>query len=341
MNNRAGKNVPVPQLQYSAYEPTRLQDIQINIDEEMHNKIIEAMRLINKLNELYYQFAIKEKEDFIKLFISSYVRKEALLSSQIEGTQTSLSDILDPNIEKNANLDTQDVVNYVNALTYAINELNTYPICNSLLKRVHKILLKGVRGEDKEPGEFRNSQNWIGPAGCSLKDAKYIPPTKENMLKAMGELENYINDPEDETDPLIKIALIHYQFETIHPFLDGNGRIGRMLIVLYLLEQKILAKPLLYISYYLKKNRIEYYDRLADVRKKGDYEKWIMFFLDAVISTCKDCNETIEEIQRLYALDYNRLAEISTKSTMKVFRYLFGNPIIDVNKTAKDKCITR
>lgn len=178
---------------------------------------------------------------------------------------------------EHANEDVADVVNYVHALQYAIQLLTELPLCNRFLKDVHAELMRGVREQEKNPGEFRRSQNWIGPANCGLKDARYIPPNVEDMEQSMRDLERYIN--EDEAyDPLIRASLIHYQFETIHPFLDGNGRIGRMLIILYMMQQKLLSKPVLYVSYYLKKNQLEYYDRMAEIRKNGNYEQWVKFF---------------------------------------------------------------
>lgn len=206
-----------------------------------------------------------------------YIRKEALLSSQIEGTQATIDDILDPDIEENTNLDVSDVINYTKAMQYALRRLDELPLYNRLLKEIHIELMKGVRGQEKNPGEFRRSQNWIGPQGGSLKNAVFVPPAKEQMEQSMSDMEKYINS-EDKIDPLIKIGLVHYQFETIHPFLDGNGRIGRMIITLWLILKELLKNPVLYISYFFKRNRVEYYDRLMDVRLKGHFEEWIRFF---------------------------------------------------------------
>jgi len=196
-------------------------------------------------------------------------------------------------------------------------------------------LLQNSRGSEKNPGEFRKSQNWIGHAGCNLMNAKFVPPTPTDMMQSISDLEKYINNEESMYDCLIDTALIHYQFETIHPFLDGNGRIGRMLIVLYLMQKKIITYPVFYVSYFLKKNRIEYYDRLAEVRSKGNYEQWINFFLEAVIETCKDSLQTIEEITLLNNSNLQKLKG-NTKNTMLLFDYLLNNPIIEINKTAKE-----
>lgn len=329
MENRAGKYILVAGRGYRAFEPNRLQDVKIEIDEDMLNLLGEASRLLGKLD------GVSQKVPNINLFISSYVRKEALMSSQIEGTQASLVDVLDPSIEGNSNADVEEVVNYTRALNYAIERLKSYPLCNSMLKEIHLQLLSGVRGEDKEPGEFRRSQNWIGGAGCNLNTARYVPPTVEMMIEAMSDLEKFINDDFDNINPLVKVALIHYQFETIHPFLDRNGRIGRMLIVLFLIDKKIINYPIFYISYFLKKNRVEYYDRLAEVRAKGNFEQWIKFFLSAVIETCEDSINTIEKLSELD--EKNALIiESGSKSVKLVYSYILQNPIIEINKTAKD-----
>jgi Fic family protein len=273
----------------------------------------------------------------IELFASMYVRKEALLSSQIEGTQATLDDILDPNIEENTNQHVADVINYIKASQYASVRLRELPICNRLLKETHEILMQDVRGGEKSPGEFRYSQNWLGPAGSTLRDARYIPPNPADMIEAMSDLEKFINS-EDDLDPLIKIALIHYQFETIHPFLDGNGRIGRLLIALFLIEKKLLSHETLYISYFLKRNRIEYYDRLNDVRTKGNFEQWLKFFLLATYESAQDAITTIDDLIKLHNRNYEIVKNTgkSAKTVIKVFKYLEGSPIIDIKKTSAE-----
>ena len=264
-------------MAYQSFKPNPLPPVNgIGISERMLKLVSEAN---TKLAELNTAGNLIPNAD---LFISMYVRKEALISSQIEGTQCTLDDILDPYNEISVNLDVSDVINYVNAVSFAINRLKELPLCLRLIRETHAVLLNNVRGEEKNPGEFRRSQNWIGAAGCSIKDARYIPPNVDDMNECMSQLERYINES-DEYDALIRAALIHYQFETIHPFLDGNGRIGRLLILLYLMEQKRITKPILYISYFLKKNQLEYYDRISEVRRSGNYEQWIMFFLEAVL----------------------------------------------------------
>ena len=187
-----------------------------------------------------------------------YVRKEALLSSQIEGTQATLEDILDPEIETNTNQNIEDVVNYIQATEYALKRLEELPLCNRLIRETHAVLMEGVKGEEKSPGEFRRSQNWIGGAGSTLNNARYIPPSPEDMPECMSDLEKYINAL-DDTDPLVRAGLIHYQFESIHPFYDGNGRTGRILNILYLVLNGLLDSPILYLSNYINSNKNEYY----------------------------------------------------------------------------------
>ncbi len=264
-----------------------------------------------------------------------YVRKEAILSSQIEGTQCTLEDVLDPELDVSTNLDVADVINYVKAAQYALERLNELPICNRLLRETHAVLMEGVRGQEKNPGEFCCSQNWIGPAGYSLKDARYIPPNVEDMKAAMSSLEQYINENK-EYDPLIRAALIHYQFETIHPFLDGNGKIGRLLILLYLMEEKLLNKPAIYVSYFLKKNQVEYYDRISEVRRSGNYEQWVRFFLEAVSAAAADAVKSIAQLSELHDQNLALLPKTkrSKDNVRAVFGYLEQHPIIDIKQTA-------
>ena len=273
----------------------------------------------------------------MSLFVSMYVRKEALLSSQIEGTQATLEDILDPLVSKNANQNVADVVNYIKATEFALERMNTLPLCNRLIKETHGVLMSGVRGQEKNPGEFRTSQNWIGAAGSSIKNARYIPPNPEDMLNAMSDLEKYINS-DDSLDLLVQAALLHYQFETIHPFLDGNGRVGRLLITLFLIEKKVLKSPALYISYFLKKNRVEYYDRMSEVRNKDNYEQWIKFFLNAVKESAYEAVDTIKKLSVLHETSIEKINAMgrASKNTAMVFEYLERNPIIDLGKTAKE-----
>ena len=317
---------------YQSFKPSPLPpDPELNINSNIVKKLVEANRDLVRLDT-----AAKLIPN-VELFISMYVRKEALISSQIEGTQCTLDDILDPDVDGNSNLDVGDVINYVRACTYAIGRLDKLPLCNRLLREIHKELLAGVRGQEKNPGEFRRSQNWIGAEGCSLREARYIPPNVKDMNVALDDLERYMNEG-DDYDPLIRIALIHYQFETIHPFLDGNGRVGRLMILIYLMEQGYISKPIIYISYFLKKNQIEYYDRISEVRRSGNYEQWIAFFLEAVSAAAKDSLTTVENLSALHDSNIEKLPTTNRRSdnVRRVFDYIEQYPIIDIKRTAAD-----
>lgn len=332
--NRAGtyKNNLSGDMAYKSFMPAILPPMpSIELTKEIVDILVKANKQLALLE------GIATRIPNMDLFISMYVRKEALMSSQIEGTQATLEDVLDPCLQENTNRPVGDVVNYIKATDFAINRLKELPLCNRLIKEVHEVLLQGVRGQNKSPGEFRNSQNWIGSAGCNLQNARFVPPAVEDMKQAMSDLEKYINE-DDSLDVLIRAGLIHYQFETIHPFLDGNGRIGRLLITLFLMEKKILTTPALYISYFLKKNRIEYYDRMSEVRLKGDYEQWVKFFLEAVYESAKDATETIDKLVALHDRNCTAIEYLGrrAKNVMRVFAYLEVNPIIEIQKTSKE-----
>jgi len=302
---------------------------------ELDNATVELLVKANK--QIALLEGIAQRIPNVNLFVSMYVRKEALMSSQIEGTQATLEDVLDPMLEENTNRPVGDVINYIKATEFSVNRLKELPLCNRLIKEAHGVLMSGVRGQEKNPGEFRHSQNWIGAADSTLNTASFVPPSPEDMIQAMSDLEKYVNAT-DELDVLIRVALIHYQFETIHPFLDGNGRIGRLLITLFLMEQNVLTTPALYISYFLKKNRIEYYDRMTEVRNKDNYEQWVKFFLQATYESAKDATEAIDKLNALHNKNCAVIEKMgrSAKTAMKLFTYLETNPIIDIQKTAKD-----
>lgn len=333
MTNRAGTLVSnlSGEMAYESFRPASLPpNPPIEVGGELLTKLIDANKKVATLEGL------SSRIPNMNLFVSMYVRKEALLSSQIEGTQCTLEDILNPLIENNTNRDVSDVVNYIRATEFALERLKTLPLCNRLIKETHAVLLESVRGQEKNPGEFRYSQNWIGGQGSTIKNARYIPPNPNDMLTAMSDLEKYINN-DDSLDPLIQAALIHYQFETIHPFLDGNGRVGRLLITLFLMEKGILTTPALYISYYLKMNRVEYYDRMTQVRRTGDYEQWVTFFLQAFADSAEDAIHTIDQLTALHDTNLLKFATLTKRqrsSVFKVFSYLESNPIIDIQKTA-------
>ena len=338
MNNRAGyyKQNLSGEMAYKSFVPNPLPPVPpIELSEDIVGLLVKANSQLAVLE------SIAARIPNVELFISMYVRKEALMSSQIEGTQATLEDILDPMLDTNTNRNVADVVNYIKATEFAIARLQTLPLCNRLIKETHAVLMKGVRGQEKNPGEFRYSQNWIGGQGSTLKNARYIPPSPDDMQNAMSDLEKYINT-DDDLDALIQAALIHYQFETIHPFLDGNGRVGRLLITLFLMDKGILTTPALYISYFLKKNRVEYYDRMTEVRTKGNYEQWIIFFLQAIMESAGDATSTIDELITLHDTNTSVISKLgrASKNTMLVFDYLESNPIIDIGKTAEALSIT-
>jgi len=332
MMDRAGKlktNLS-GEAAYKSFTPSPLPP---NPPVKLDNETVELLVRANK--QLALLEGIASRIPNVNLFISMYVRKEALMSSQIERTQATLEDVLDPLINENANRNVADVINCIKATEFAIARLKELPLCNRLIKEAHAVLMEGVRGQEKNPGEFHYSQNWMGGQGSTLKNARFIPPAPEDMETAMSDLEKYINE-DDDLDVLIRVALIHYQFETIHPFLDGNGRIGRLLITLYLMEKEVLTTPVLYISYFLKKNRIEYYDRMSEVRRNGNYEQWIKFFLQAIYESAEDAIATID---KLTALHERNIAAISgmgraAKTALRLFSYLEENPIIEIQKTA-------
>ena len=338
MNNRAGyyKQNLSGEMAYKSFVPNPLPPVPpIELSEDIVGLLVKANSQLAVLE------SIAARIPNVELFISMYVRKEALMSSQIEGTQATLEDILDPMLDTNTNRNIADVVNYIKATEFAITRLQTLPLCNRLIKETHAVLMKGVRGQEKNPGEFRYSQNWIGGQGSTIKNARYIPPSPDDMQNAMSDLEKYINT-DDDLDALIQAALIHYQFETIHPFLDGNGRVGRLLITLFLMDKGILTTPALYISYFLKKNRVEYYDRMTEVRTKGNYEQWIIFFLQAIMESAGDATSTIDELITLHDTNTSVISKLgrASKNTMLVFDYLESNPIIDIGKTAEALSIT-
>lgn len=333
MNNRAGAFVSnlTGEMAYQSFRPAPLPpNPPIALSGELVAKLVDANKKLAALDGLSARIPNMD------LFVSMYVRKEALLSSQIEGTQCTLDDILNPLMEENTNRNVSDVVNYIKATEFALNRLHSLPLCNRLIKETHAVLMEGVRGQEKSPGEFRYSQNWIGGQGSTIRNARYIPPNPEDMQTAMSDLEKYMNG-DDSLDPLIQAALIHYQFETTHPFLDGNGRVGRLLITLFLMEKGILSRPALYISYFLKMNRIEYYDRMMQVRKTGDYEQWVMFFLQALSDSAGDAIQTIDALTALHNQSVAKLGAFSKRqqtNLLKLFAYIETNPIIDIQKTA-------
>lgn len=261
-------------------------------------------------------------------FLAMYVRKEAVLSSQIEGTQTSLLNVLEfeaRGTSRRLPPDVSEAVRYVGAMNYGLERLRTLPLSLRLLREIHARLLASGRGSGRDPGQFRRSQNWIGPPGCTLTDAVFVPPPVPDMLDALEDLERFMYE-DDALPALVKCALIHCQFETIHPFLDGNGRLGRLLITLYLCQQGILHHPMLYmlyLSYYLKKNRQEYYDRLMAVREKGDWEGWVVFFLRGVAEIAEEATDVAKRLVQMRD-EHRTLVETQIPRTHNALRILSG-----------------
>ncbi|MDI9637371.1 Fic family protein [Kamptonema cortianum] len=273
----------------------------------------------------------------VETFIFMSCRREAVLSSQIEGTQSSLSDVLiaEQNLMKGEySSDLTETLNYIQAMTTGLERLKDFPISLRLIREVHKILLTGTRGKEQSPGEFRTSQNWIGPEGGTISTATFVPPPPHEMMVALDNWEKYLHE-DDDTPPLVKLAILHAQFETIHPFLDGNGRIGRLLLTFLLCDWGILERPFLYVSHTLKLNRTEYYDRLQAVRDKGDWEGWIKFFLQAMAISAQDANERMRQINNLKEALRGRIVSEFPKRSSTLHRLLdalFVQPYISANR---------
>ena len=312
---------------YKSFVPAKLPpDPPIQFDAEMQTLLSLADRKLGRLDGVTQILPNPE------LFVAMYVKKEAVLSSQIEGTQASFVDVLSAEYNQADDQrrdDVSEVVNYVNAMNWGLDKLGEFPLSLRLIRNIHAKLLQNTRGSHRNPGEFRTSQNWIGPAGCTLNTATFVPPTVPDMEVALGDLEKYFYE-DDYTPALVKIALIHAQFETIHPFLDGNGRMGRLLITFWLCQQEILTKPLLYLSYYFKKNRTEYYDRLMDVRKKGDWESWIKFFLKGVAEVADEATSSASAILKLKEEYTKKLyeKESGNGNYQKLLDVLFEQPFV-------------
>jgi Fic family protein len=271
------------------------------------------------------------------LFVMMYVRKEAVLSSQIEGTQSSLQDLLAAEAEVLAPdrpRDVAEVINYVGALNYGLDRLATLPVSVRLIREIHGRLMRGLRGSHLTPGELRRSQNWLGPAGCTLSEASFVPPPPQDVPEALGDLELFLHGGSG-LPVLLDVGVAHAHFETVHPFLDGNGRVGRLLITLLLCERQIVSKPVLYLSHYFKQHRQLYYDRLQAVRDAGDWEGWLAFFLRGVSEVSAEATDTARRILELRERDRARIAEHLGRAAgngHRVLEHLFEHPIVSVNQ---------
>ena len=303
-------------------------DEQIN-PMEFYNELINASTNVGK-----YQVMLKKTKINEYFLITPFSLQEAVQSSKIEGTQVTLDEVLEFDIDKNKkNNDAQEVLNYYNALKYGENALERYPISTRLFKKLHKILMSsGVRGQNRAPGEYRSIQNFIGPEGCTLETATFVPPQPQLVDQYMSNLEKYINNPKDSLHPLVRVAIIHAQFETIHPFLDGNGRIGRILIPLYLYDVNLIDYPNLFISEVLEKDKHKYYRMLNGTRKEGNgWNEWIKFFLESVNKQVTKNINLVEEIDKLYERDLEKaMGLINSTNVVDLVKTMYQKPIFDV-----------
>ncbi len=328
-NFRAGRYVN--QGFYKSFQPEF-------INKQLHLENMEVMQLLSQADrELGRLDMFSKYIPNIDLFISMHVLKEATQSSKIEGTQTKIDEALldKEDIPLDKRDDWEEVQNYIKAMEWATNELHKLPFSSRLIRETHKVLLQGVRGEKKHPGEFRTSQNWIG--GATIKDAIFIPPTHNSVSELMSDMEKFLHNDAIFLPELLKIGLVHYQFETIHPFLDGNGRVGRLLIPLYLVSQEILQNPILYLSDFFEKHRKLYYENLMLVREKNDLNQWFKFFLVGIIETAKSGITTFDNILQLQKNVEQDLQTLGSRigNAKKIVDSLYNHPAIDAEKVAR------
>ncbi|MBU0476580.1 Fic family protein [Patescibacteria group bacterium] len=312
-------------LQYKAFAPNLL-PFEIKSNNELQSLLSKADLALGRLD------GITETLPAVDFFILMYIRKEATLSSQVEGTQATFADVLKAEAkvgDLEVHKDVDEILNYIKAMNYGLERLKTFPLSLRLIKEIHKILLASVRGESREPGEFRKSQNWIG--GRSIERASFVPAPPQEIMNLLDNFEKFLYD-KSPMPILLKTGLMHAQFENIHPFLDGNGRIGRLLITFYLCQQKTLDKPLLYLSDFFKRHRQEYYDSLNAFHEKDEIEAWLRFFLEGVATTAKQAVETSKKILKLREDDLKKILTLGrsiSKATL-VFNYLFDTPLITI-----------
>ena len=322
---------------YQAYIPKSLPpDPPVIFDNELHRLLSEADRALARLDGMTIFLPNAD------LFVAMYVKKEALLSAQIEGTQASLQGVLEfeadmvPGDDIN---EIKEVINYIQAMDYGLGRTSKELFSIDIMQEVHRILIEGTRGSKKKPGKIRAVQNWIGPAGSTIYSATFVPPPPEKVQELLSGLEQFVL-ADDRLPPLIKIALVHAQFETIHPFIDGNGRMGRLLITFYLCFAGILARPLLYLSIYLKQHRSEYYQLLQEIRFEGDWESWIKFFLKGIIEVSNGAMMAAREIITLKGKLIEDLVQnnVGGLNSVRLLDLLFSRPVItvtDISKTLK------
>jgi Fic family protein len=322
---------------YRAFIPESMPpDPSVILDSEMIDLLSRADRNLGRLDGMTLTLPNPD------MFVFMYVRKEAVLSSQIEGTQASLIDVLEYENDiqgaKNPK-DLEEVVNYISAMNTGLERLQHLPLSLRLIKEIHLALMRGVRGNEKSPGEFRTSQNWIGPPGCSLAKATYVPPPPHEMMIALGDWEKFLHNDKIHMPMLLKVGIAHAQFETIHPFLDGNGRIGRLLITFLLCEAKIMKWPSLCISHFFKEYKSEYYTRLQDTRDKGEWEGWLKFFLRGVSEVAQEATRTASRILQVredtQKLISGRLTRASAGNAMALLSKLFYQPVVSVQQVSE------
>ena len=325
----AGKYIK--QIEYQSFSPALINHPWIVSDPKLNKLLSEADLKLGELN------AFSQLIPDIDFFIKMHIAKEASQSSRIEGTRTNIEDALknEANIDPEKRDDWEEVHNYIAAMNHAISQLERLPLSNRLLRQTHEILLQGARGTHKLPGEFRSSQNWIG--GASLKDAVYIPPPHSEVLDLMSDLEKFIHDVQWDIPHLIRVGILHYQFETIHPFLDGNGRLGRLLITLYLVSNNILHKPALYLSDFFERNRVLYYDNLTAARTKSNLTQWLTFFLVGVLETAQSSIDTFNGIIRLRnQIEGEKIVTVGKRlpRATRLLNYLYTKPVVDMSEIA-------
>jgi len=320
------------QLEYKSFVPEPIHHEWIIADPEILQVLGEADRALGELN------AFAQLIPDIDFFIRAYVAKEATQSSRIEGTRTNIDDAFKDadDIDPEERDDWAEVQNYIQAINYAIKRLQTLPLSNRLLRETHAILMQGVRGDHKRPGEFRVSQNWIG---VSLKNAVFIPPPHEHVPELMSDMERFLHDDEIKVPPLLKIAIAHYQFETIHPFLDGNGRLGRLMISLFLASESLLLKPALYLSDYFERHKTAYIDHLMAVRDGNHMRAWLVFFLRGIEETARGSTAVFREIlalkERIEREVMPRFSRRRQDNVQTLMRHLYARPVIDVKYVTK------
>lgn len=321
----------IQRVQYKSFEPNKIDLPWQGYNADLVLLLSQANIKLGELN------AFSQLIPDVDFFIKMHVLKEGTKSSRIEGTQTNFDEAVQKEeyIQPDKHDDWKEVQNYVQAMNEAIESLETLPLSNRLLRQTHSTLLHGVRGTYKQPGEFRRSQNWIG--GSSLSDAAFIPPHQDSVPDLMADLESFLHNQNEPVPHLIKIGIAHYQFETIHPFLDGNGRIGRLLITLYLVSNNLLHKPTLYLSDFFERNKSTYYDNLTNVRSQNNLSQWLKFFLEGIRSTSENSIQTFKDIIELRSVVEDKIISLGKKQALakSLLQYLYSKPITDTKDVAK------